>query len=219
MVEKDKDLFLDMLENPNLTLEDMVSVGHSAESTRFLDKSIYENSQRVRNKFMDTEGNFKQDEFDRWYALAADSYRKITDKDTNLGLLNVTSFNESDITVSPEKRTLNTKPIVSFTPNPDRLSTSIYRVGKTSERERTQSELAQAEKVLLNPVEAAQDPSKARWGDSPNDSWWKNFSDTQVLAQWDEDGEHIDPVTKQKVLHKKGELKLNENGTYDIKFK
>lgn len=214
MVEKDKDLFLDMLENPNLTLEDMVSVGHSAESTRFLDKSIYENSQRVRNKFMDTEGNFKQDEFDRWYALAADSYRKITDKDTNLGLLNVTSFNESDITVSPEKRTLNTKPIVSFTPNPDRLSTSIYRVGKTSERERTQSELAQAEKVLLNPVEAAQDPSKARWGNSPNDSWWENFSDTQVLAQWDEDGEHIDPVTKQKVLHKKGELKLNENGTY-----
>ena len=214
MVEKDKDLFLDMLENPNLTLEDMVSVGHSAESTRFLDKSMYENSQRVRNKFMDSEGNFKQDEFDKWYAMAANAYQQITDKDTNLSLLNVTAFNESDITVSPEKRTLNTKPIVSFTPNPDRLSTSIFRVGKTSERDRTQSELAQAEKVLLNPVEAAQDPSKARWGDSPNDSWWGNFFDTQVLAQWDEDGEHIDPVTKQTVSHKKGELKLNDNGTY-----
>ena len=213
-MEKDKDLFLDMLENPNLTLEDMVSVGHSAESTRFLDKSAYENSQKVRAKFMDTEGNFKQDEFDNWYNTAAQAYQKITDKDTNLGLLNGTSFNESDITVSPDKRTLNTKPIVSFTPNPDRQSTGIYRIGRISERERTQSELAQAEKILLNPVEAATDPSKAKWGDSPNDSWWGNFFDTQVLAQWDEDGEHVDPVTKQKVSHKKGELKLNDNGTY-----
>lgn len=214
MAVKDKDLFLDMLENPNLTLEDMVSVGHSAESSRFLEKSAYENSQRVRNKFTDSEGNFKQDEFDKWYNLAANAYQQITDKDINMSLVNVTSFGESDITVSPDKRTLNTKPIVSFTPNPDRLTTSIYRIGKIGERERTQSELAQAEKILLNPVEAASDPSKARWGDAPNDSWWGNFFDTQVLAQWDEDGEHIDPVTKQKVSHKKGELKLNDNGTY-----
>ncbi len=213
-MEKDKDLFLDMLENPNLTLEDLVSVGHSAESTRFLEKSQYENSQKVRAKFTDAQGNFKQAEFDTWYNTAAQAYQQITDKDTNLGLLNVTQFNESDITVSPEKRTLNTKPIVSFEPNPDRLSTSIFRVGKTSERTRTQSELAQAEKILLNPVEAAADPSKAKWGDSPNDSWWNNFFDTQVLAQWDEDGEHIDPVTGQKVRHQKGELKLNDNGTY-----
>ena len=213
-MEKDKDLFLDILENPNLTLEDLVSVGHSAESTRFLDKSAYENSQKVRAKFTDAEGNFKEDEFNRWYDLAAKSYQEITDKDTNMSLLNVTAFNESDITVSPEKRTLNTAPIVSFSPNPDRLSTGIFRIGKTSERDRTQSELAQAEKVLLNPVEAAADPSKAKWGDSPNDSWWGNFFDTQVLAQWDEDGVHIDPVTKQQVQHKKGELKLNDNGTY-----
>ena len=214
MAEKTKDLFLDMLENPNLTLEDLASVGHSIETTRFLDKSAYENSQRVRDKFTDSNGNFKQDEFNQWYALAAKSYQELTDTESNLSLLNVTAFDESDITVSPEKRTMNTAPIVSFSPNPDRLSTSIYRVGKTSERELSQSELAQSEKILLNPVEAAQDPSKAKWGDSPNDSWWSGFFDTQVLAQWDEDGEHIDPVTKQKVTHKKGELKLNDNGTY-----
>jgi hypothetical protein len=63
MAEKTKDLFLDMLENPNLTLEDLASVGHSIETTRFLDKSAYENSQRVRDKFTDSNGNFKQDEF------------------------------------------------------------------------------------------------------------------------------------------------------------
>ena len=214
MAEKTKDLFLDMLENPNLTLEDLASVGHSAESTRFLDKSAYENSQKVRSKFTDANGNFEQAKFDKWYALAAKNYQELTDADNNLSLLNVAAFNESDITVSPDKRTLNTAPIVSLSPNPDRLSTSIFRIGRTSEREKSQSELAQAEQILLNPVEAAADPSKAKWGDSPNDSWWSNFFDTQVLAQWDEDGEHIDPVTGQKVTHKKGELKLNDNGTY-----
>ncbi|MCF0114004.1 MAG: hypothetical protein HUJ56_01525 [Erysipelotrichaceae bacterium] len=34
------------------------------------------------------------------------------------------------------------------------------------------------------------------------------------MAAWDEDGTHIDPVTGQEVEHKKGEYKLNSNGTY-----
>jgi hypothetical protein len=35
-----------------------------------------------------------------------------------------------------------------------------------------------------------------------------------VLATWDEDGTHIDPITRREVKHKKGENKLNDNGTY-----
>jgi hypothetical protein len=34
------------------------------------------------------------------------------------------------------------------------------------------------------------------------------------MAAWDEDGTHVDPVTGKEVQHKKGDLKLNENGTY-----
>jgi hypothetical protein len=34
------------------------------------------------------------------------------------------------------------------------------------------------------------------------------------MAAWDEDGTHIDPVTGKETQHKKGDLKLNENGTY-----
>jgi hypothetical protein len=36
--------------------------------------------------------------------------------------------------------------------------------------------------------------------------------DILVLAQWDEDGVHIDPFTNEEVSHKKGERKYNEYG-------
>jgi hypothetical protein len=34
------------------------------------------------------------------------------------------------------------------------------------------------------------------------------------MAQWEEDGEHIDPITGLTRTHKKGDYKLNEKGTY-----
>jgi len=34
------------------------------------------------------------------------------------------------------------------------------------------------------------------------------------MAQYDEDGEHYDVYTGQMVSHKKGDYKLNKNGTY-----
>jgi hypothetical protein len=40
------------------------------------------------------------------------------------------------------------------------------------------------------------------------------FSDPLVMAQWEEDGEHIDPITGITKTHKAGDYKLNEKGTY-----
>lgn len=38
--------------------------------------------------------------------------------------------------------------------------------------------------------------------------------DPLVLATWDNDGTHIDPVTGETMEHKKGDPKLNNEGTY-----
>jgi hypothetical protein len=40
------------------------------------------------------------------------------------------------------------------------------------------------------------------------------FSEPLVIAQWDEDGEHIDTLTGQTVQHKKGDYKYNNDGTF-----
>jgi hypothetical protein len=47
---------------------------------------------------------------------------------------------------------------------------------------------------LLNPTEVA-NGAEPVYGSSPNDSWFEDFWDTRVMAAWDEDGTHIDPVT------------------------
>jgi hypothetical protein len=38
------------------------------------------------------------------------------------------------------------------------------------------------------------------------------FSDPLILATYDSDGTHIDPISGKKLKHSKGELKLNSNG-------
>lgn len=101
----------------------------------------------------------------------------------------------------------------TVTPNPLRLTSSMYEFGKNGPQLMSDHEIAQSQKVLANPVEYAKG-AKPIWQDAPEDSFFGHFFDTRVIAQWDEDGEHIDLMTGQKVQHKKGDRKLNENGTY-----
>jgi hypothetical protein len=63
----------------------------------------------------------------------------------------------------------------------------IVRLGETGKRTKSQDELAQANKTLLNPTEVygkdgKVDWSKAKWGNSPNDSFFEHFFDTLVMA-------------------------------------
>ena len=40
------------------------------------------------------------------------------------------------------------------------------------------------------------------------------FSSPLVMAQWEDDNYHIDPLTGEKKKHKKGDYKLNSEGQY-----
>lgn len=210
---KTKDLFLNITANPNMTLEDLVSVGLTSENTVLLDRAQYASNERVQDMFRDEEGNFDEHTFNTFYDIAEQSYNILASDDVNLSLLDITAYDSDNIFVDPSKRRQVNAPYAIKLPNPDRLNTGVTRVGKTSERTLSQDEIAQTQRVLLNPVEVA-DGAKPIYGDSPNDSWFKDFWDTRVMAAWDEDGTHIDPITGREIQHKKGDLKLNENGTY-----
>ena len=210
---KTKDIFLNIAANPTMTLEDLVSVGLTSENTVLLDRAQYAASDKVQDMFRDSEGNFDEKEFNKWYDIAEHSYNVLTTDEANINLMNVTAYDVDNIFVDPSKRRQDNKPHIVRLPNPDRLNTGITRIGKTSDRVLSRDEIAQTQKVLLNPVEATKG-EKPIYGDSPNDSWFENFWDTRVMAAWDEDGVHIDPITGVEVQHKKGDLKLNENGTY-----
>lgn len=210
---KTKDLFLNIAANPDMTLEDLASVGLTSENTMLLDRASYASNEKVQDMFRDADGNFDEQEFNTVYDIAEQSYNILATDDVNLNLMDVTAYDVDNIFVDPSKRRQNNVPYAIKLPNPDRLNTGVTRIGKTSERQLSQDEIAQSQKVLLNPVEAA-NGEKPIYGESPNDSWFKDFWDTRVMAAWDEDGTHIDPVTGREVQHHKGDLKLNENGTY-----
>lgn len=210
---KTKDLFLNIIANPTMTLEDLVSVGVTSENTMLLDRASYASNEKIQNAFKDNNGNFDEAAFNRMYDIAEQSYNILANDEANLNLMNVTAYDVDNIFVDPSKRTRVNAPTIVQLPNPDRLNVGLTRVGKTGPRTLSQDEIAQTQEVLLNPVEVSKG-AKPVYGKAPNESWFEDFWDTKVMAAWDEDGTHIDPVTGVEMQHKKGDLKLNENGTY-----
>lgn len=209
----EKDLFYDLLANPQLTLGDLEAVGHSTQNTRLFSRDYYKNNEKVREEFTDQNGTFNDKAFNQAYSLAASYYKGMTDDSYNKNLIEYTKFDKDNILVDPKLRTLNDAPQIFAAPNPTRDTTSLIEIGKTTSSGKSAEEVAQAEKTLLNPVEV-ENGAEPIWGESPNDEWWKDPFSTRVLAKYDTDGYHIDPLTGKEEWHKKDDLKLNENGTY-----
>lgn len=209
----EKDLFYDLLANPQLALGDLEAVGHSTQNTRLFSRDYYKNNEKVREKFTDQNGTFNEKAFNQEYSLAAAYYKGMTDDSYNKNLIEYTKFDKDNILVDPKLRTLDDAPQIFAAPNPTRDTTSLIEVGKTTSSGKSAEEVAQAEKTLLNPVEV-ENGAEPIWGESPNDEWWKDPFSTRVLAKYDTDGYHIDPLTGKEERHKKDDLKLNENGTY-----
>lgn len=209
----EKDLFYDLLANPQLTLGDLEAVGHSTQNTRLFSRDYYKNNEKVREQFTDQNGTFNEKAFNQEYSLAAAYYKGMTDDSYNKNLIEYTKFDKDNILVDPKLRTLDDAPQIFAAPNPTRDTTSLIEIGKTTSSGKSAEEVAQAEKTLLNPVEV-ENGAEPIWGESPNDEWWKDPFSTRVLAKYDTDGYHIDPLTGKEEWHKKDDLKLNENGTY-----
>ena len=209
----EKDLFYDLLANPQLALGDLEAVGHSTQNTRLFSRDYYKNNEKVREKFTDQNGTFNEKAFNQEYSLAAAYYKGMTDDSYNKNLIEYTKFDKDNILVDPKLRTLDDAPQIFAAPNPTRDTTSLIEIGKTTSSGKSAEEVAQAEKTLLNPVEV-ENGAEPIWGESPNDEWWKDPFSTRVLAKYDTEGYHIDPLTGKKEWHKKDDLKLNENGTY-----
>lgn len=209
----EKDLFYDLLANPQLALGDLEAVGHSTQNTRLFSRDYYKNNEKVREKFTDQDGTFNEKAFNQEYSLAAAYYKGMTDDSYNKNLIEYTKFDKDNILVDPKLRTLDDAPQIFAAPNPTRDTTSLIEIGKTTSSGKSAEEVAQAEKTLLNPVEV-ENGAEPIWGESPNDEWWKDPFSTRVLAKYDTEGYHIDPLTGKEEWHKKDDLKLNENGTY-----
>lgn len=216
MEKKQYDLMMNMVGNQQASFADFTAAGLNVDNVSLQDISVYRNDPYIKEQFTDELGNFNEMKFQSVYNQAQSNYNVMANNSYDDIMKSQISFHRSNIDVPYEMRRKGPDYSELLVINPQRITSSVVRLGELGERTLSDDELAQSNKVLLNPTEVDKsgDWSKAKWGDSPNESFFSNFFDTLVMAQWDSDGEHIDPVTGETVKHQKGELKINDEGTY-----
>lgn len=204
---KENDYFLNTLANPEFNPLDFKSIGLNTENTSLESKEVYKNLDYVQtNPMLQTDGKFDESKFDAAYNATAQQYKMLADDEVLDSINNDTSFYRNNIYAPAENRNTEIEYSIKREANPLRQSRGLIHANDVQESPLSVREIAQTQKVW--------DEATQSWQDAPNESWFNNFFETRVLAQWDEDGEHIDPFSKQLVSHKKGEKKINENGTF-----
>lgn len=210
---KENDWLLNTLSNPTFGISDFKNVGLTVDNTSLEQEDTYKNMPFIQEmEEFQTDGEFDENKFHQQYLAAAYMYNNFTDDSYNEEVSKQLSYHRDNIFADIDQRVFAPEILFERTPNPLRESSGTIKLGKVFDNALSSREIAQKERVLLNPVEYEKGAAP-KWGDAPNDSFFDDFFETRVLAQWDSDGEHVDLVTGKKIKHKKGDLKLNERGT------
>ena len=214
MDEKKYDLFTNMVQNQDFSYDDLISAGLNSSNTELKDKDTYKRSEKVQELFKNDSGQFDEVKFNNFYNTASIFYNQMATADYNASVEKAAVYHRDNIFAPAEQRKEGPYFTTYETINPYHSTSGLTELGKVQDSPFSISELAQDRKVLLNPVEAEKDPSKAKWGIAPNDNFLGYFFDTLVLATYDKETEEIDPITGKSTIHQKGEPKLSPEGDF-----
>lgn len=203
---KPNDWFLNITANSDFTISDFRDVGLDGNNTSLEDENTYKDSQVIQeNPMFQTDGKFDETKFHKMYNIAAETYNVLADETYQEDVLKRATFHRDDIFADPSQRREGPDFVVVREPNPLKQKKGIRRISLSDSPELSDREIAQTQDVW--------DPKSKSWQASPNESFFKNFWETRVIAQWDEDGEHVDPMTGETVKHSEGERKFNKDGS------
>lgn len=200
---KENDIILNMLANPKFTLEDFQAVGLNSDNTGLQSEDKYLQSDKIKSvsAFQDSNGQFNKNKFHNFYQSAGQFYNQMSNDDYEKAILEQAQYSKDNIWVNPKKRTVDYKPTLVKRANPTLVTKGLEQMGQMGKGTLSTSEIAQTQAVV-NPITGEKSAS-------PNDSFFSNLFNTLVLASYDNDV--VDPKTGE-VLHKKGDLKYNEDG-------
>lgn len=213
----ENDFFYNVLANPGFSNTDFKSVGVNVNNSTIKNKEDYLSNKEVVALFTGADGTFDKAKFEGAYNHALDQFNKLA-QDTYLeDAAEAASFTYDNFLVSPEKRRTkdSSTPTINFLGNPIRpdeqygyrqFTQGIAGITSTGKTDKSIQEIAQTQKVY--------DPETNTWEDAPNDSFFANLLDTRVMATWefnaDENGNPTE--NEDKIVHQKGEIKLNDQG-------
>ena len=214
---KQNDWMVATINNPTYDSQDFQYLsGLTLDNTQLLSREDYLKSPFIRENaaFKDKDGNFDEQLFDNVYREAVQKFQDFSTESE----INEYQYSMWDVLRPEDGKIKDLNFQMSKEKNPQRISIGIAGINEVAGSDKSMKELAQNSKIY--------DPATGTYLDkSVNDlSLWKDpvgyfqsvFGDPLVYATYDEDTEEIDPVTGNKVLHKKGEWKLNEDGEYYV---
>lgn len=213
-MSKQNDYFLNQLYNPEFSPGDFQTIGLNSGNTSIENKDEYKKLDIVQNNpLLQTEGKFDENKFNRLYDQALVGYNLMSNSASNEKLATSYSAFRDDIFAKSAKRTNQSETFITKMPNPNRQQIGFVSNNIMENPSQSVREIAQNQLVW--------DGETNSWVDAPNDTWFNNFINPKVLAQYDEDVD-INGKTasefgfdKEHIAHKKGEKKINPlTGTY-----
>ena len=213
---KENDYILASMLNPGFSNQDFKDIlGMNMENTQLLPYSSYTSSPFItqNEQFQDDRGNFNEAKFKDFYT---DSIGKFSTFNVDQPLVENFEYSIFDTSRKADSRVKDPNFKLTVVSNPTGETIGISGVNQVSKSPFSDRERAQRSKIY--------DSKKGEWLDySPNDmslvrsplKWFKSlFDDPLVMATWNEEGDHKDPITKQIVHHQKGDYRLNNEGQY-----
>lgn len=214
---KQNDWIVASINNPEFSAGDFKFVADmTLNNTQLLSKDQYLKSSYIleNDLFKNDNGQFSEKLFNDFYAASAQKFAEFSTEN----IIDNYEYSMWD-TMRPTKgkvKDINFN--LGIQQNPDHITIGVAGFNQIAEFGKSVRELAQDSKIF--------DPATGKYLDySVNDiSLWNNpieyfkslWDDPLVYATYDEDTEEIDPFTGNKVLHKKGEWKLNDQGEYYV---
>lgn len=205
-INKPNDILVATLNNPQATTYDLMTLDLNPENTSLYSKDEYKNSEFVQQKFTGEDGKFDNIAFDNFYNMAAYHYYEMSNEEYLKGLDEV-QFSPFDVTRPMGGKTFKVDVEYAKEYNPFKELYGRTSLDSVDASPLSLRELAQQGKIF--------DTNSGKFlEESANERGLlgKLFGDTLVYAQWDEDGEHKDPLTGYMIKHAKGDWKINSDG-------
>lgn len=208
MEQRDNDMFLEVMLNPGFTNTEFKSAGVNANNTSLASADVYKNNTKIREEFTQN-GTFNEAAFNATYDKAVSMYNRMSDDTWIEDAVSSAVYSRNNIFVSPEKRAQGAQLTITFDAEPFRnnreWNQGIYDIHESAMTGRSVEEIAQTQGVhnlATGEIDAA-----------PNDSFFDNFFETKVLAQWEFNADINGNPTdiESEIVYQKGDLKLNEN--------
>lgn len=200
---KQHDWFAANLFQPDLSINDFYSVGITPENTSIKSREDYKSNPVVIDAFT-KEGKFDEQSYNTFYDNALLTYNQYSKSEFDKRVLEEYSYDPAEWRVSGNKKDTSTVFQLGRT-NLRKEAYGVEGFGITPAPEFSTREIAQMNEV--------RDAEGNKLGYTPNEKGglFKGLTrPTLVLAQWEDD--EIEIINGREIVHKKGDLKLDENG-------